>query len=159
MRAPGRELEIASAAEQIGNVVSLIRDIAEQTNLLALNATIEAARAGELGKGFAVVAAEVKALASQTAKATQDISEQITGVQNYTRSAVSSIREISDAVAEINQVTTSIASAVEEQQAALQCLGLRRPAPRSRVPDGAGAGGVVRAGGGHAQKNSVDVAI
>ena len=111
---------LAAAAEQIGNVVSLIRDIAEQTNLLALNATIEAARAGELGKGFAVVAAEVKALASQTAKATQDISEQINGVQNYTRSAVSSIREISDAVAEINQVTTSIASAVEEQQASTQ---------------------------------------
>lgn len=111
---------LAAAAEQIGNVVSLIRDIAEQTNLLALNATIEAARAGELGKGFAVVAAEVKALASQTAKATQDISEQISGVQTYTRSAVNSIREISDAVAEINQVTTSIASAVEEQQASTQ---------------------------------------
>lgn len=111
---------LAQAAEQIGAVVNLIRDIAEQTNLLALNATIEAARAGELGKGFAVVAAEVKTLSRQTAKATEEISQKINGVQGYTRTAVASIRQISNAVTEINGVTASIASAVEEQQASTQ---------------------------------------
>ncbi len=106
------------AAQKIGEVVRLITDIAEQTNLLALNATIEAARAGEAGKGFAVVASEVKQLATQTAKATEDIAEQITNIQGATRDAVGAIREITTTVSEIDEIGAAIASAVEEQSAA-----------------------------------------
>ncbi|MBL8643962.1 MAG: HAMP domain-containing protein, partial [Rhodospirillaceae bacterium] len=107
-----------TAAQKIGQVVRLITDIAEQTNLLALNATIEAARAGEAGKGFAVVASEVKNLATQTAKATEEISGQITGIQGATRSSVDAIEGIFNRIAEINQISTTIASAIEEQGAA-----------------------------------------
>lgn len=109
---------LSKAAIKIGNVVSLIQDIAEQTNLLALNATIEAARAGEMGKGFAVVASEVKSLANQTAKATEDISQQITAIQTETDAAVDSIKSITDIMDDVNAYTTAIASAVEEQGAA-----------------------------------------
>ncbi|MFO0408479.1 MAG: methyl-accepting chemotaxis protein [Labrys sp. (in: a-proteobacteria)] len=109
---------LADAAEKVGAIVELIRDIAEQTNLLALNATIEAARAGDMGKGFAVVAAEVKTLANQTAKATDEIATQIGGIQTSTRSAVESIRAITRTVGDISSVTTAIAAAVEEQEAA-----------------------------------------
>ena len=108
---------LAEAAERIGAVVGIIRDIADQTNLLALNATIEAARAGEMGKGFAVVASEVKELASQTSKATEEISQQIGGVQSLTDNAVQAIGNITQTVGEISSVTTTIASAVEEQEA------------------------------------------
>jgi methyl-accepting chemotaxis protein len=108
---------LAAAAERVGNVVSLINSIAEQTNLLALNATIEAARAGEAGRGFAVVAAEVKALANQTAKATEEISSQIAGIQASTGKAVGSIRTIGERVSEINGLNAAIAAAVEEQEA------------------------------------------
>jgi hypothetical protein len=109
---------LATGAQQIGDVIKLIRDIAEQTNLLALNATIEAARAGEAGKGFAVVASEVKSLAVQTARATEDIANHILGVQESTTSAVVAIREIAARMQEINQYTAAVASSVEEQNSA-----------------------------------------
>ncbi|WP_448187696.1 methyl-accepting chemotaxis protein [Azospirillum sp. sgz301742] len=109
---------LADQARNIGEVVNLINDIASQTNLLALNATIEAARAGEAGKGFAVVASEVKNLATQTAKATEDIGQQISAMQGATSSAVDAIVEIVQTIAEINQIATTIAAAVEQQDAA-----------------------------------------
>ena len=108
---------LAEAAQKIGEVVDLITDIAEQTNLLALNATIEAARAGDAGKGFAVVASEVKNLANQTAKATEEISTQIGGIQNETSNAVTGIEGIRATINRISEVTGSIAAAVEEQGA------------------------------------------
>ncbi len=109
---------LASSADLIGSVVKLINDIASQTNLLALNATIEAARAGDACKGFAVVANEVKSLANQTAKATDDISQHISGVQTATGEAVAAIQAITATITEINQISAAIASAVEEQGAA-----------------------------------------
>ncbi len=112
--------QLASGAEKIGEVVQLIHSIASQTNLLALNATIEAARAGESGRGFAVVASEVKALASQTAKATEEISAQVSAMQASTNDAVSSINAITGTIAQMSQITTSISSAVEQQGAATQ---------------------------------------
>jgi methyl-accepting chemotaxis protein len=110
--------DLAKAAQKIGTVVELIQHIAGQTNLLALNATIEAARAGEAGKGFAVVASEVKSLASQTAKATEEIGSQIDSVQEATKSTVSAIGTIGEAIGRISEVSTSIAAAVQEQGAA-----------------------------------------
>ncbi|WP_445376367.1 methyl-accepting chemotaxis protein [Niveispirillum fermenti] len=109
---------LASEANAIGTVVQLIADIASQTNLLALNATIEAARAGEAGKGFAVVASEVKSLATQTAKATDDIASRIASMQQATNSAVSATVEVTHTIGEINEIATAIAAAVEQQDAA-----------------------------------------
>ncbi len=111
---------LSQAAQKIGDVVKLISDIASQTNLLALNATIEAARAGEAGKGFAVVASEVKNLANQTAKATEDISAQVAEMQSATDDAVHAITSIGGIIGTISEITTTIASAVEEQGAATQ---------------------------------------
>ncbi|MEM8876975.1 MAG: methyl-accepting chemotaxis protein, partial [Pseudomonadota bacterium] len=109
---------LAQGAQKIGDVVKLISEIAEQTNLLALNATIEAARAGEAGKGFAVVASEVKSLASQTARATEEIGTQVGAIQSSTTEAVDAIRVIGEIINDVNQTTASIAAAVEEQGSA-----------------------------------------
>jgi methyl-accepting chemotaxis protein len=111
---------LASGAQKIGDVIKLIRDIAGQTNLLALNATIEAARAGEVGKGFAVVASEVKSLAVQTAKATEEIASHILAVQNSTGGAIEAIRQIAARMQEINEYTTGVAAAVEQQNSATE---------------------------------------
>jgi methyl-accepting chemotaxis protein len=110
--------QLASAASRIGDVVELINTIAGQTNLLALNATIEAARAGEAGRGFAVVASEVKALAEQTAKATGEISQQISGIQDATNLSVGAIKAISGTIGRMSEICSTIAAAVEEQGAA-----------------------------------------
>jgi methyl-accepting chemotaxis protein len=112
--------KLSRAAQEIGDVVKLITAIAEQTNLLALNATIEAARAGEAGRGFAVVAAEVKSLASQTAKATDEISSHISGMQGATQESVAAIKEIGGTIAQISNIASAIASAVEQQSGATQ---------------------------------------
>jgi len=111
-------LGLAAAAQKIGEVVALIQNIASQTNLLALNATIEAARAGESGRGFAVVATEVKALATQTAKATEDISAQIAAIQHESGNAVTAIKTIGATIAQMNEIATAIAAAVGQQSAA-----------------------------------------
>jgi methyl-accepting chemotaxis protein len=115
-----RVSELSKAASRIGDVVELINTIAGQTNLLALNATIEAARAGEAGRGFAVVASEVKALAEQTAKATGEIGQQISGIQAATQESVGAIREISGTIEKLSDISSAIAAAVEEQGAATQ---------------------------------------
>jgi methyl-accepting chemotaxis protein len=112
--------ELSKAATRIGDVVELINTIAGQTNLLALNATIEAARAGEAGRGFAVVASEVKALAEQTAKATGEIGQQITGIQAATQDSVNAIKDISGTIEKLSEISSTIAAAVEEQGAATQ---------------------------------------
>jgi methyl-accepting chemotaxis protein len=116
-RSNGQIVTLAKAAQKIGDVVGLIKAIAEQTNLLALNATIEAARAGEAGKGFAVVASEVKTLASQTAKATDEIGTQVAGIQGSTQDAVGAIGKIAATMDEINRFTSSIAITIEQQAA------------------------------------------
>jgi methyl-accepting chemotaxis protein len=112
--------KLSRAAQEIGDVVKLITAIAEQTNLLALNATIEAARAGEAGRGFAVVASEVKSLASQTAKATDEISSHILGMQGATQESVAAIKEIGGTISQISGIASSISTAVEQQSAATQ---------------------------------------
>jgi methyl-accepting chemotaxis protein len=115
-KATDSEIEaLAAAAQKIGDIVKLIRDIAGQTNLLALNATIEAARAGESGRGFAVVASEVKALANQTAKATEEISAQVAAMQTSTSDAVAAIAGITQTIAEMSEITAGISASIEQQ--------------------------------------------
>ena len=130
--------ELDEAAKRIGDVVSLITDIAEQTNLLALNATIEAARAGEAGRGFAVVAGEVKALAGQTAKATEDIATQIADMQHATSRSIEAIEAIERTIRDIGAISGAIAAAVTEQGAATQEIARsvddRRQAHASKPP-------------------------
>jgi methyl-accepting chemotaxis protein len=116
----GRIGKLSRAAQEIGDVVKLITAIAEQTNLLALNATIEAARAGDAGRGFAVVASEVKTLAGQTAKATDEISSHIAGMQDATKESVAAIKQIGGTIGQISSIAASIATAVEQQGAATQ---------------------------------------
>ena len=134
---------LSEAAEHIGSVVNLIRDIAEQTNLLALNATIEAARAGEAGRGFAVVASEVKQLAEQTSKATDEISGQIAGIQRSVRDAASSIENITLKVGEIRTLTSTVAGAIEEQRAANQEIARSAKSAADSTQDAAGRMGTV----------------
>ena len=110
--------DLAEAAQKIGTVVELINTIAAQTNLLALNATIEAARAGEAGRGFAVVASEVKALAEQTARATEEISQQVLAIQAATKQSVAAMSEIGTTIGSVNEIATTIASAIEQQSMA-----------------------------------------
>ncbi len=110
-------VSLSETAAKIGNVIEMIREIAEQTNLLALNATIESARAGEAGRGFAVVAQEVKELSKQTAKATDDIAEQVSGVQSSTGNAVQSIRSIAESINEVTKLAAAVATAVVQQEA------------------------------------------
>ncbi|MBV9565604.1 MAG: globin-coupled sensor protein [Bradyrhizobium sp.] len=114
--------ELSRTAERIGDVLKLITSIAGQTNLLALNATIEAARAGDAGRGFAVVASEVKALASQTAQATDDISQQIVGIQTATQAAVAAIKEIGATIRKISEISAGIAASAEQQGAATKAI-------------------------------------
>ena len=137
---------LVEAAAKIGDVVNLINDIASQTNLLALNATIEAARAGEAGKGFAVVANEVKHLATQTGKATEEISQQINDVQNRTRSAVDAIKTISDTIEEMNEVSNAIMVAVHQQSEATQEISRNIQQAHSGTRDAADNAGIVRDG-------------
>jgi methyl-accepting chemotaxis protein len=133
-----RVSELSKAAARIGDVVELINTIAGQTNLLALNATIEAARAGEAGRGFAVVASEVKALAEQTAKATGEIGQQITGIQGATQESVGAIKEISGTIERLAEIASTIAAAVEEQGAATQEISPQRAAGSRGHPAGLG---------------------
>ena len=113
-------LELSTAAQKIGDIIQLINEIAGQTNLLALNATIEAARAGEAGKGFAVVASEVKNLATQTARATEDISTHISAIQGATGKAVDAIHGIADTIREIKSISDEMTHAMERQGGATQ---------------------------------------
>ncbi len=144
---------LSETAEKIGEVVGLISDIAEQTNLLALNATIESARAGEAGKGFAVVASEVKALASQTAKATQDISERISEIQGISEQAVTAISGIRETINEVSTIATSVSSAVEEQNAATQEIANRAQEVAGGVSQSAASIEVVNSRTNEAQEN------
>jgi methyl-accepting chemotaxis protein len=130
--------ELNDAASRIGDVVRLITDIAEQTNLLALNATIEAARAGDAGRGFAVVASEVKALASQTAKATEEIAAQIAGMQHATTRSIAAIGAIARTIGEIGEISEAITVAVTEQGAATQEISRSVETAAARTRDTAG---------------------
>jgi methyl-accepting chemotaxis protein len=149
--------ELSSAADRIGAVMSLIRDIANQTNLLALNATIEAARAGESGKGFAVVAAEVKQLADQTAKATEDIAKQVEAIQSASAGAVSAISEVRDIIADMDGLASAVAQAVEQQERAVAGISRNVADASHRSDEGAGRMDSVVAATGHARATGDEV--
>ena len=139
---------LVGAAHKVGEVVQLINDIASQTNLLALNATIEAARAGDAGRGFAVVASEVKSLATQTAMATDDIGAQISGIQESTKQAVAAIMEIAGVISQINQISSSVAAAIEEQGRATQEIARNATeAAKGTTESSANISGVMEAAG------------
>ncbi len=140
--------ELVNSAQKIGDVVDLISDVAEQTNLLALNATIEAARAGDAGKGFAVVASEVKNLASQTARATEEIREQISNIRNVAEDAATSISDISQSINIVSENTNSVSAAVEEQHSATQEIAKNAEQAASGTQEvAANIGGVTRGAG------------
>lgn len=149
--------ELSSAADRIGAVMSLIRDIANQTNLLALNATIEAARAGEAGKGFAVVAAEVKQLADQTAKATEDIAKQVEAIQSASAGAVSAISEVRDIIADMDGLASAVAQAVEQQDRAVSGISRNVVDASQRSDEGAGRMDRVVSATGHARATGDEV--
>jgi len=152
---------LAEAAQKIGDVVRLINDIAGQTNLLALNATIEAARAGEMGKGFAVVASEVKTLATQTARATEEIAAQVRAIQEATNSSAEAIAGITGTINRVSEISTAIASAVEEQGAATQEISRNvQQAAQGTQEVSANIGGVTEAASqtGHAAKQVLESA-
>ena len=148
---------LAEAAQRIGDVVRLINDIAGRTNLLALNATIEAARAGEAGKGFAVVASEVKQLAAQTAKATEEIGRQITGIQASTTEAVGAIQGIGQVVREVDQIAGAIAAAVEEQGAATREIARGAGLAATGTADVSGSVDGIRSGAEEARQRLADL--
>jgi methyl-accepting chemotaxis protein len=149
---------LADTATRITSVVNLIRDIAEQTNLLALNATIEAARAGEAGKGFAVVASEVKSLATQTAKATEEISAQIAAIQNASGAAAGSIGAVVGVIDQMAAIATAVAASVEEQNAAVASIAEAVGRAASEARNGTQAVNDVGRSVGSARKASGDVA-
>lgn len=149
--------ELSNAADRIGAVMSLIRDIANQTNLLALNATIEAARAGEAGKGFAVVAAEVKQLADQTAKATEDIAKQVDAIQSASAGAVSAISEVRDIIADMDGLASAVAQAVEQQDRAVSDISRNVADASHRSEEGAHRMDSVVAATSHARASGDEV--
>ena len=148
---------LAEGAKSIDSVVNLIREIAEQTNLLALNATIEAARAGEAGRGFAVVASEVKALAGQTAKATEKIDGYIGGIHSSTGGAVDAMRSIDTVMMEINELTSVIRSAVEQQHLATDEISSNIQNAANGTRDVAHGIGVTNSGIGGISRSAGDV--